>query len=791
MLSGEAIAMIPPSLFRRGFVLLALLLILAWHGGGSSLAQEGDTGSSINFTNASANLILDYYEQLSGRHLIRDGALSQVNGININASGLSKADQLKFLEASLLLNGISIVPVDDQTAKVLYTQPQNKNPRSEGIKIYANAADLPNYEQVVSYYMPLSYINPNEAFGIFNAHAPPHLYGAYVQVPSAQAIVLTENVSVIRQLIALKELVDVPPAAVTSEFIQLERADAVNVADLLNKLLQPPPGAPGAAAAGTGGVIVPAGLGNEEPMSNEHNLISGTAQIMPDARSNRLLIVTRPVNMPFLKSLIAQMDQPNSYALPQRWPLKYVLAQDILPALAAAVAQGKDEEDQIKTATTTATNTNGNQNQPVNSGGGSNNNATSSGSGISSVTSPLQTPKENNVPTVVIIGKTRLMADNRTNSIMVFGSSDAIARVSAMIDQLDRKPLEVYLATVIGELTVSEGQEFGIDILQKFQKVGGGGLAASLVTPGSATANAANTTSTGTTTSTTSAVPEPSSLTSTLGFPLPSGLTLYGAIGSTLDAYVRALATTNRFKVISRPSVYTTNNKLAVIASGSQIPVPGTTVSGLNTNNALTSSSTTTYISVQLDLEIIPLINANHEVTLQIRQTNNSEGSSQEISGNSVPTILTQEINTNVTVPDKSTIVIGGLISDNETRKTSGVPWLSDIPLLGYLFKDTSKSKERDELIIMIQPTVVETEADQVASNETEKQRTILGREALEAATGSPATVQAASQGRANAKPPGPALTPGMVPAASTVAPDVGNGQLPKDPKLPAPTTTP
>ena len=86
---------------------------------------------------------------------------------------------------------------------------------------------------------------------------------------------------------------------------------------------------------------------------------------------------------------------------------------------------------------------------------------------------------------------------------------------------------------------------------------------------------------------------------------------------------------------------------------------------------------------------------------MQIRQTNNSEGNSQIISGNSVPTILTQEINTNVTVPDKSTIVIGGLISNNETRKTSGVPWLSDIPLLGYLFKDTSKSKERDELIIM------------------------------------------------------------------------------------------
>ncbi len=139
-----------------------------------------------------------------------------------------------------------------------------------------------------------------------------------------------------------------------------------------------------------------------------------------------------------------------------------------------------------------------------------------------------------------------------------------------------------------------------------------------------------------------------------------------------------------------------------------------------------------------LELDIIPLINANHEVTLQIRQTNNSQGSSQVISGNSVPTILTQEINTEVTVPDKATVVIGGLISDDTTRTSSGVPWLSDIPVLGYLFKDTNKKKERDELIIMIQPTVVETEADQIAANEAEKQRTSSSepRKPPEAATG-------------------------------------------------------
>jgi general secretion pathway protein D len=699
---------------------------------------SGASGNFSNFQNTPINSILDFYELQSGKHLVRDANLVSVPPMSINATGVSKAEMLKLIEANLLLNGIVFVPIDDHTVKVMSTG-SNKNPGSEGVKLYANVTDLPVNDQVVSYYMPLNYLNPQEVVGIFSQAVKPHVpYGVYMPAASSQAVIITENASVVRQLVALKELMDVPPARVVSEFVQLNRADADTVAALLNKMLNPGPVA-GAPPQNSGSAAsVPANLGNTAPLSNEHNLLSGSAQIVSDPRSNRLLVITRPVNMPFLKELIAQLDQPDIFLTPQRRPLKYVLAQDILVALESALAQGKDEEDQVaksQTANSTSNQTNrpGGNNQPSSNplGGG----GTSGGTGsVSAVTPSLQAPQENNVPTVVTVGKTRLMADNNSNSIIVFGSPDIVSRVFAMIDELDRKPLQVYLATVIGELTVSQGSEFGIDILQKFQKVGQGGLATGVVTPG--TSGFAGSTSS-TTTTTASPVPEPRSLTSSLGFPLPTGLTLYGAIGSTLDAYVRALETTDRFKVISRPSVYTTNNKLAVIASGSQIPVPGNITSGFtgSASNTLTTTANVNYESVLLELQIVPLINANHEVTLQIRQTNNSQGASQIISGNSVPTILTQEINTEVTVPDKSTVVIGGLITDNTKRNTSGVPLLSDIPGIGYLFQDTSKSKERDELIIMIQPTVVETDAEQIAANEMEKQRTILGREAEDAAS--------------------------------------------------------
>ena len=833
--------MVPSSPFSKAVVAAGLALGLAG-AGLPALAQDASgpitsasgsntsLGGLTTFQNAPVNSVLDLYEQLSGKHLIRDVNLSGVPPISLNASGMAKADMIKLMEATLLLNGVAIVRVDDQTAKVI-TVGTNKNPRSEGLRLYANAVDLPNDDEVVSYYMPLSYINPQEAVGIFNQTAPVHTYGAYVPAPSAQAVVLTENVSVIKQLIALKELIDVPPAHVATEWVQLNRADAEKVADLLNKMLGiGANGAPVTPAGPGGQVIVPASLGVSEPLSNERNLISGTAQIIADPRSNRILVVTRPINMPFLEQMITQLDQSDTFLTPERFPLSYVTAQDILPALEAAIAQGKDEEDQVKKDQTSAqTQQNQNKNgqgaatsQPTSTAG-----ASSGGSGsVSAITPQLSTPTENDVPTVVEVGSTRLMADNRTNTIIVFGSTDIIQRVKDMIFQLDRKPLQVYLATVIGELTVSEGEEFGIDILQKYKPIGSSGIATSNLNSSAATgANGAT------------SVPEPASLITSTLFPLASGLTLYGTIAGTVDAYVRALETTDRFKVISRPSVYTTNNKLAVIASGSQVPVPSSTTSGITgLDNTLTSTSSIAYEDVLLQLDIIPLINARHDVTLQIRQTNNTLGSNVNISGNLVPIINTQEINTEVTVPDKSTIVIGGLITDNTTRDTSGVPWLSDIPILGYLFKDTTKSKERDELIIMISPQVIETAADQIAVNEEEKQRTILGREAVEAANGPlptaaisgptllpvpppPGVVQVSSTTTTRStttapysskaggaihtttttttlqKVPAGALTPsrppGIVPALSSPSPDVQNGTMPHvNPPVPLPPPT-
>src|SRR5690606_11865337 len=125
-------------------------------------------------------------------------------------------------------------------------------------------------------------------------------------------------------------------------------------------------------------------------------------------------------------------------------------------------------------------------------------------------------------------------------------------------------------------------------------------------------------------------------------------------IADGVDAYIRALESTQRFKVLSRPSIYAANNKKAVITSGRRIPVPTSSVVDLsNTDSVRTNID---FQDVVLKLEVIPLINSNREVSLTIAQVNDTVVGQQQVAENSVPIIGTERLLTTVTVPNRSTI---------------------------------------------------------------------------------------------------------------------------------------
>jgi type II secretory pathway component GspD/PulD (secretin) len=339
----------------------------------------------------------------------------------------------------------------------------------------------------------------------------------------------------------------------------------------------------------------------------------------------------------------------------------------------------------------------------------------------------LQEPNEQLAPQAVVIGKTRIISDPKDNKILVIGPPENLQRVRTILDRLDRRPQQVYLSTVIAQLTLNNDWALGVDWTQTFKKFSGhSGIASS------------NLNSEGVLGGAQKLNPRTDLLTPS-GLPSLQGLTIYGTIGDAVSYFIRATDSYGKTKILGRPAVYTANNKRAVIASGQRVPVPGQTLSNLTTgttggiiNNSSSTAvaATVDYEDVELRLEVIPLINSDNEVTLKVAQINDTLGANVNISGNQVPTVNSQRLTTTVTVPSGATVVLGGLIKETITDTNNGIPYLDRIPYLGHLFKYSTKNKERDELLVFISPTVVNDNAQTYRASIKEERRTGVGPDA-------------------------------------------------------------
>lgn len=682
---------LPASLFAQGAPAVTTTPAPA-----STISPEDQT--VLQFPNAQISDILDAYERLTGKHVLRDSNIAVTLSINAPAP-LTKAQAIQMIEGSLLLNGFVFIAVDNDTVKLINTA-GNKMPRSEGVALFTDQLKIPNGEIVVSFFLPLKHISPAEALEILNQHIQLHIYGSMVAVPNAQALLITENASLIHHILNIMPLIDIAPSQLSNQFITLSRANADRVATIVTNLLQRR--ATSNTSTSTNANAQQRQQQQQQPQANrpaaaassstsEPDLISGDALLVADTRTNRILVITRPSNFPYIKELVEQFDAGSDVSDPYERPLKYIAAAEVLPVLKDLLTELDANTAQTRQTTTPATTQTSNFNSGGTASGSSGNRSVSTGTDV------LKDPTGDLSPTSLVIGNTRLVADKRANSIFVMGPPESIEKVRNLLDRLDTRPMQVYLSTVIGQLTLSDGLETGVDLLQHYANNGEFGVASGLRTRGSDGADT---------------VPSPASLISASSFPLPAGLTIYGQLSKSIDAYVKLLSNTTRFKILSRPSVYTSNNKKAVILSGQSIAVPGTSLSDITGNNTTAVTTTIEYLQVVLKLEVIPLINANKEVTLDIAQQNNTVVGSVVISGNSIPTVGTQQVRTSITVPNKTTIVLGGLITTQDNITESGVPILKDIPYLGLLFKNKTTDLQRQELIVLIQPTVVENQDD-------------------------------------------------------------------------------
>jgi type IV pilus assembly protein PilQ len=167
----------------------------------------------------------------------------------------------------------------------------------------------------------------------------------------------------------------------------------------------------------------------------------------------------------------------------------------------------------------------------------------------------------------------------------------------------------------------------------------------------------------------------------------------FGKLSSNLqlDMRLSAAATIGDIKIISTPKVVTLNNKAAKISQGQSIPYQTTSAEGTKTE----------FVEAALTLEVTPHITADGSVSMKIKASNNSPGTG------SPPPINKKEATTELVVKNGETTVIGGIYVDSDTESDTGIPFLSDIPLLGWLFKSNSKQKTKTELLIFITPKAI------------------------------------------------------------------------------------
>ncbi|NNE94111.1 MAG: hypothetical protein HKN23_20890 [Verrucomicrobiales bacterium] len=697
----------------------------------SLLAQRESASVLVNFPNSPVSAVLPYYETLTEKKIIQDANLTGVNLTIASAEPMTKREAIAFIDSIFLLNGYAFIPVDENTLKLVNVT-GGKNPRSQGLPVVSRATDLPDGDSVVNYIMTLENISPEDAVRTFSQVVTLNPYGAITPLSNASGVIITENTAVIRSLIELKDHVDVPPAQVASEFIKLHRADAEKIADMISTLYEARTGV--APVVGVNGANAAAASGQKPgaTTAKRGGENSNGVFIIPYRRTNSLLVMARPVDVRYIEGLVKSFDEPSDGVHFLKRTLQYVSISDYLPAFHNAIARGTDiekREDFLES-----------QEQQESTGSLNRNPVSTAGAGgisASQITAPdrLTEPADKGRPQSVVVGNTLLIADPQANSLIVSGSPEHLEIVDQLITEIDVQPRQVYISTVIGQLSIGDDFDYALNALQtleSFQVSDKNSLSAagSLFKGANPAANP---------------ISDIASLASASAFPASAaGLSLYGNFrwgsdDASANALLNLFTRDTRFRILSKPSVYAQNNVKAQISSGQRIAVPISTLTsvnnGLNSNFPGSIASNIEYRDVVLKLEVIPLINSDDRVTLKIAQLNDNITGSQNISGNEIPTLSTQELITTVTIDNGATIVLGGLITEREEEEVTGVPGIRKIPLLGRVLGSTEKKNLREELLIFIQPHIIPGEkagALPRTTNDLEQNRSEILEETIE-----------------------------------------------------------
>lgn len=615
-----------------------------------------DLIESFDYPNADILDVVKAVSELTGKNFIVD---PQVRGkITIIApSQITVAEAYKAFLSALAINGYTVVP-SGNFLKVKSA----RNAQRDSIETYSGNY-YPDSDQMITRIIKLKYISADEVNK--NLRILPSKDGEMVPYPPTNSIIISDYGSNIDRVMKIIDQLDVPGFEEKLEVIRMKYAAAKNMADLINQIINK--GQKNQTGFTPGIPRFRSGQPGESGGSGAESF----SLVLPDDRTNSIIVVGNQAGIAKIKSLVAKLDfrlRPDELGGVYVYHVRHSEAEKLANTLNGIATESKKALDQ--------------QNQP---GGGP------------------QIPRPGADPTAgsaaaIFGGDVKFAADKNSNSLIITASKGDYEIILNLLRKIDNPRDQVYVKTIIMEMQNKSGVNWGVNYY-KFD-ANSNGIGRIGVSTGNLTDILNPTNDAG----------------AILGFgsgqtfdmKLPSGTVKV----SSLMGFIKFLKQTTNANVLSTPAVTALDNEDATIEVGEDVPV-GKTTSQTGTAPSQTSIERK---DATIKLELTPHISPDTDVVQmkidqKVQQVSPAKVQQAELAEASV--VLTKRsIKTNIVVNSGDTAVLGGLMQDTDNEVTTKVPLLGDIPILGWLFKGRKTDKTKTNLVVFITPKIIRNVED-------------------------------------------------------------------------------
>ena len=682
--------------------------------GPPAAAPAADDGLvQLDFNDVELGVVIDTIAKLTNKNFIYDDRVRGRVTI-VSPTRIPVAQAYAVFESVLNVKGFTTVAGPGGSIKIVPV----RDAKESAIDTVAAPTPTPDIDTYVTRLIPLKYI---DADAIANSLKPlVSKDAALLSYPPTNTIILTDSAANIRRILSILAAIDVETFKEELTLLKVLHADAATLAQQIADIYGgevSSTSATGASALRSArqrtqpqipGVPTPAGVaggGGEQQRDR--------VRIITDARTNSLIVLSSRTRIDDIRRLVAKLDVPvTGGGRIHVYYLKNADAEELAETLNAVVSG-----------------------QPAAPKGGAGGATTPAGA-----IGPAAAQALRAAVTELAEGVT-ITADKPTNSLIIQASQEGFATAKQVIEKLDIRRPQVLVEALIMEVTVSNNQQLGLNSV--LSHVGTTSFTVASLTDssgrpkifGSSNSSSSSSTS-GTTTGTTAsatggafddvtdsilsnliAVAKRSTLYAADG--TPAGLaTAVG--GSLIEGILRASENLNNANILSAPHILTSDNEEAEIKVGNNIPIISSRVqSAAGVTNATGNLATSVNVERQdigITLRVTPQISEGESLRLKIFQeiTNINRGLIADTGDPSqvgVP-LSSRKIENNVVVSDGETVVIGGLLDNNQQNTENKVPWLGDIPFLGWAFKSTTDTLSKINLLVFLTPHIVRNEAD-------------------------------------------------------------------------------